>query len=1006
MSFPLRSPVMLLIIVSNVALTALLVPATAWCQGTSTNTLQFTIPAGELDKVLNQFAVRAGIRVHLNADLSQGIQSPGLNGHYSIEQGFARLLSNTGLRAEKQPNGTYRVSLATEVEQGVMRIPTVSVVSSVDDHEAGYDAVYDEDISTAYSGKEVIERYKGKDSADIFKGMLNIYSGDARNGGGLDPSIRGIQGPGRVPLAVDGTEQALTVWRGYRGISNRNYIDPNLIGSVKVIKGPAITPNVHTSVGGGIVVNTLSASDVLKTGDNFGGELKVESSDNAISPRTPTLLTGMDYRDVPGFPQDTPNFAYGDPSLWKVMSNDKNTDPLSGDDYAYRLALASRGKKHELLGAYAYRKKGNYFSGNKRADYYSQPDGREFSITRINPRTLAHRQRPGYEVPNTSSELESLLLKGKLNFADAHALELGLRYTQSEYGEIMSSRAGSLFDNTMAQWPLSNVDAKAYNLKYTWQPKSKLINLESSLWATDTVSDTNSAGGFPNFANHIDSPLPGASPILRNTAAANSRENRVGFDISNKMKLTDRLDLSVAGSYRYHKLRSDDQYNGIVDGWRQWPRAGRREEYTGSFTVDWRSTDYLILSAGLRYSSYWVFDDFLDSRLKAGDERFATDHTANKGVYLNYESLERYSEEEIQQNIADTEERIRNDAFYALIIPGYVPLTEADKQQLREKAKAKTYTESRKTPWLHNSRGIYSRANNPCANGTLTQTSNLIVGSCRIGNQYESYSVPLTAEKHKDDGWVPALSITVMLSNYSRVYLRYTEALRYPSLFESTLGFSSSFNPYTDLKPEQAKNYELAYVYNFKKADIKFSYFEHITDDVIERSGLSALQFYNIERQTIRGLEFSGRYDSGRFFTDISLAHNLENEVCDESQAIQQDPNGTVANCQRAGFTGGYLIDQAIPESSANWNIGARFFNKALETGVRIIYLSDNHPDEELQRDSATTVDAYINYRANKNLRFELVGTNLTDLYYIDPLVRSSVPAPGRTIKLGMSVKF
>src|SRR3546814_1316084 len=79
----------------------------------------------------------------------------------------------------------------------------------------GYNEVYDLDISSSFAGREEVERYKGVNTADVLKGMVNVFSGDARNGGALDPSIRGVQGPGRVPVIIDGTEQALTVWRGY-----------------------------------------------------------------------------------------------------------------------------------------------------------------------------------------------------------------------------------------------------------------------------------------------------------------------------------------------------------------------------------------------------------------------------------------------------------------------------------------------------------------------------------------------------------------------------------------------------------------------------------------------------------------------------------------------------------------------------------------------------------------------------------------------------------------------
>ncbi|MGP9497036.1 TonB-dependent receptor, partial [Pseudoalteromonas sp. AOP7-A1-14] len=550
---------------------------------------------------LNQLAITAGIEFHLDARLTHKKQSPLLKGNYSAEQALSILLSNSGLYSLIQADGSYRI--LAKVDENKIILNTINVATGdnngVTRDEAGKHAIYDDDISTVYTSIDEIERYKGKDAGDLFKGMLNIYSGDARNGGGVDPSIRGVQGPGRVPLSIDGTEQAITVWRGYRGVSNRNYVDSNLIGSIKAIKGPSLTPNTHTSVGGGVQVSTISASDVLLEGESSGGGLVIESSNNAVDPKLPTLFTGQDYRDVEGFPQMSPNFAYGDPSLWQEMSGNKENNPLSGEDYAYRLALATRQDNYELLAAYAYRNKGNYFSGTKKSEFYNNPNDQEFNITKMNPRSLAHRQRPGYEVPNTSSELESFLLKGEFKISENQQLNLGARVTNAQYGEIMASRAGDIGENgEMAQWPLSKVEAQAYNIKYQWNPKSKFINVTSNLWSTHTISNTNSAGGFPNYANAIwELADPDASPIIRNTAVASNRENRFGFDVSNQMMLSDELELTMSARYQYHKIRSEDEYRGTVDGWKHWPREGRREELEGQFNFKWMPSESLILSA-------------------------------------------------------------------------------------------------------------------------------------------------------------------------------------------------------------------------------------------------------------------------------------------------------------------------------------------------------------------------------------------------------------------------
>ncbi|GAA3264718.1 hypothetical protein GCM10020258_31510 [Sphingomonas yabuuchiae] len=173
-------------------------------------------------------------------------------------------------------------------------------------------------------------------------GMVNVLSGDARNSGALDPSIRGIQGPGRVPVVIDGTEQALTVWRGYNGASNRAYVDPNLISGLQVLRGPTDKGNIRSSTGGTVVINTLDADDVLQPGRIFGLDLKLEGGNNSTDPRLPTLLTGRDYRTVPGFPRTSPSFALNDPYLRVVPRTGSDNHFLSFGDRAVRVAGAVR----------------------------------------------------------------------------------------------------------------------------------------------------------------------------------------------------------------------------------------------------------------------------------------------------------------------------------------------------------------------------------------------------------------------------------------------------------------------------------------------------------------------------------------------------------------------------------------------------------------------------------------------------------------------------------------
>ncbi|WP_256930643.1 TonB-dependent receptor [Pseudomonas sp. ABC1] len=71
----------------------------------------FSVPSGSLDQVLGQFGRQAGIPLSANSALTTGKSSPGLNGQYSVEDGLARILANTGLRATRQADGSYQLQL-------------------------------------------------------------------------------------------------------------------------------------------------------------------------------------------------------------------------------------------------------------------------------------------------------------------------------------------------------------------------------------------------------------------------------------------------------------------------------------------------------------------------------------------------------------------------------------------------------------------------------------------------------------------------------------------------------------------------------------------------------------------------------------------------------------------------------------------------------------------------------------------------------------------------------
>lgn len=261
-------------LLASVAMSCLCQPIVARAQTTSSDVARtFNIPPQAVGDALVDFGRQSGLQVSMDADQVRGLSSQGVRGTMTPTQALERLLAATGLTAtiEGRIVSLRRVSVATidQSQLGTIVLDSLRVEGdgTAQGRETGAerdarqkDAVYDRDLSSTYAGKEEIERHKGVNTADVLKGMVNVFSGDARNGGALDPSIRGIQGPGRVPVIIDGTEQALTVWRGYNGASNRSYIDPSLISGLQV----------HLTIGYILIIilKSIKCSQLLRIGRN------------------------------------------------------------------------------------------------------------------------------------------------------------------------------------------------------------------------------------------------------------------------------------------------------------------------------------------------------------------------------------------------------------------------------------------------------------------------------------------------------------------------------------------------------------------------------------------------------------------------------------------------------------------------------------------------------------------------------------------------------------------
>lgn len=580
---------------------------------------------------------------------------------------------------------------------------------------AGKDEVYSKNNSTEYKSKKEIETYHSQSVADLLSGVTGVYSGDARNGGAIDPIIRSSWGQGRIPVLVDDTEQAITIWRGFSGVSNRNYLAPFLVSEVSVEKGPNLDRTLRSGAAGTIRMTTLNPDDIIKPGKKWGIELKTETANNSIKARPyQGIPIGQDYRIVsPDGRAELAEWALYFKDDDRITPRAKGRNKILRDN-AVRLALAAKDDAYEVLGAYAYRSKGNYFAGKRGGKKYGEgstgPLNLESNSDDPYIPLIARIYKPGEEVPNTSYESRSWLLKGKLHFNKYTSLSANFRHTKINYGDIMPSRLGYSYAarSTVTEWPLADVKQKTGNVEFSYNPPdNKWIDLKIGVWAVKNDTVTNTSGGSPGdvlFSDYntrligtlsrfqladefgdkayamdqIEDPAEYKrmkdrydeifnarikeymkNPQFKNidgifntqpAQAQFARDNHMGITFSNAMELSPKLRLSVMANYRRETLDStnvyelwdkyqlsafnrydttaqlegedytcvDDDLHGICrvsNTARSGNRKGKRNEFNAGFKFEYMPTDWLLLTAGMKYTHYKSKDRGLQEKI-------------------------------------------------------------------------------------------------------------------------------------------------------------------------------------------------------------------------------------------------------------------------------------------------------------------------------------------------------------------------------------------------------
>lgn len=545
------------------------------------------IPAQSLGSALTRLADALGLRLVVASDVVAGKQSMALSGVYSANTAFNRLLAGTGISYSFPNASTVRIN-AVVLESGDWDGILLDPIAISD--TGGEDAIYDTPGAVAYISQTDIERFRGSSPADMFRGTPGVMSGEARNGAGaIDVNIRGMQGMGRVATTIDGTENSMQVYQGYQGISNRTFIDPDLLGGVDISKGSDVKSG---GIAGTVAMRTLGADDIVEDGETFGLRLKGSLANNSSSPNAGDV-SGYRFRNVLRGVGTATESETG-------MGGTNEWDPAQGSG---SIVAAVKTENVDFLTGYAYRKRGNYHAGTNGPSAspqwiggYGTDLGLYYDFVE---NAGVSNYRAGEEVLNSELETKSFIAKGTLRFGDGHAVELSHTSFESEAGDFLARTLTSNTSQAVQSSETTGTKLSTDTLKYRWNPVGNdLIDLKVGIWSSDLETLNPPRWGV---IDPEDLGLPSDYRVGSQTMMWGLNiDNSSAFDIGAAS-----FDLTYGLAFKSEDVH-ERPYTTEIENVAF--RDAKREETSAYVALSYRPSDWLTINGGLRYAQFETND--------------------------------------------------------------------------------------------------------------------------------------------------------------------------------------------------------------------------------------------------------------------------------------------------------------------------------------------------------------------------------------------------------------
>ncbi|WP_313713668.1 TonB-dependent receptor [Pseudomonas sp.] len=246
---------------------------------------RFSIAQQPLVEAINAFSKVTGWQVGFSAELADGVASPGVQGSLPPDAALKRLLQGTGLGFRKISNGNVVLERQSAGNVIALQQMTVSATRSAQD-------VSQVPSTVTVQTREQLDRQNVNNIQELVRYEPGVsVAGTGQRSGLNGYNIRGIDGE-RVLTQVDGVSIPDSFFYGPYAQTQRNYVDPEIVKRVEILRGPASVLYGSNAIGGAVSYFTLDPDDIIKPGKDVGARLKTGYSSADDSWLTSATVAG------------------------------------------------------------------------------------------------------------------------------------------------------------------------------------------------------------------------------------------------------------------------------------------------------------------------------------------------------------------------------------------------------------------------------------------------------------------------------------------------------------------------------------------------------------------------------------------------------------------------------------------------------------------------------------------------------------------------------------------